>query len=781
MRLRSYIRAVVTEIQATGTQREPVATRTTLRTSRLAHGESIMLSLTRLQLPGRSLPFVFLALAACAGPVGDGDSPTGGVDVVADVGGGISGDGVGKDTLVSTVTDVDSNCPGGPQCPCAAADECDSSICLEGPDGKRCARKCVDSCPTGFSCQLVPGVDLTTVCISKWARLCSPCQSSSECKHPGLVEARCVTHGEAGSFCGTPCADASDCPTDHTCSNVADVDGQKSKQCVPQAPTGAGFGICNCNANSIALGLKTQCTKELTTPEGKLICAGTRTCAKAGSASTCNTPEPDIEKCDGVDNDCDGITDEDTCDDNKGCTVDSCDATAGCQNLPAADGLDCDADGTVCTEKDICKGGKCQYGALKKCDDGNPCTTNSCDKTKGCLTAANDGAVCKDNNPCTENGVCKGGTCTPGIQKVCKSDNQCVLAKCDVVTGNCAYAAQPTGTKCTDGGACVTDTACAGQVCAGKPKACEDGSPCTKDSCDNAVGCVFAPIFDVCDDGNACTKEDACQGGKCIGLAEETTVTCSDSNPCTTDSCDPIKGCQHQPATGDCDDGVPCTTKDICSAGECLGTTNECTCKTDADCVLLANGNPCAGTQYCASEKGLLKCHAKPGTVPVGKNCDDDDACSSSDTCKATGFCGGTKPTDCDDGNACTEDSCDSKQGCAHKALSQTMCNDGDVCTKGDTCLNGASRRVVQACEQQHLSEKKPLRRRWRQRPNHNGRADAVARLSLGEAVSRQTLAAFGEEQLEARIFVGVMAGEGVDVSAPEVLKQDVANLHAVK
>jgi hypothetical protein len=43
----------------------------------------------------------------------------------------------------------------------------------------------------------------------------------------------------------------------------------------------------------------------------------------------------------------------------------------------------------------------------------------------------------------------------------------------------------------------------------------------------------------------------------------------------------------------------------------------------------------------------------------------------------------------CDDGNVCTDDSCDPATGCAHQD-NTAACSDGSACTAGDTCAGGA-------------------------------------------------------------------------------------------
>jgi hypothetical protein len=57
-------------------------------------------------------------------------------------------------------------------------------------------------------------------------------------------------------------------------------------------------------------------------------------------------------------------------------------------------------------------------------------------------------------------------------------------------------------------GTCVAD--------GGAPD-CDDGNPCTDDSCLPSAGCVNAFNTDPCDDGVACTDVDACVFGVCMG------------------------------------------------------------------------------------------------------------------------------------------------------------------------------------------------------------------------------------------------------------------------
>lgn len=73
-------------------------------------------------------------------------------------------------------------------------------------------------------------------------------------------------------------------------------------------------------------------------------------------------------------------------------------------------------------------------------------------------------------------------------------------------------------------------------------------------------------------------------------------------------------------------------------------------------------------------------CHLVTGYVCFS-GCDDGNACTA-DTCDPeTGDCVYT-PIVCNDGNSCTSDACDPETGCTHEAVD---CDDGNECTI-DTC-----------------------------------------------------------------------------------------------
>jgi hypothetical protein len=106
----------------------------------------------------------------------------------------------------------------------------------------------------------------------------------------------------------------------------------------------------------------------------------------------------------------------------------------------------------------------------------------------------------------------------------------------------------------------------AGGFCTGEPGECDDGNPCTDDSCE-LKECFHVNNTAPCDDGKFCTSGDACDDGLCRGAR-----TCHDDNPCTTDACNEAEDmCSHVNNDLPCNDLNPCTEDDQCSDGACVG------------------------------------------------------------------------------------------------------------------------------------------------------------------------------------------------------------------
>jgi len=564
-------------------------------------------------------------------------------------------DGIAADGATSEIPEVGPACGSG-ACfldPCKENKHCLSGLCVDHMGDLVCTQQCVEECPEGFLCKQASlgGPDPVFACVSTVPRLCRPCKDDSDCGSEAAEGGRCISLGaQDGSFCGAPCAAGGVCPTGYACEQVKAGDGALVYQCI------SASGTCSCSALSIVLQLSTACMKENQNGE----CVGQRTCGEFG-LSACDAAEPQPEECNGVDDDCDGETDEATCDDGNQCTTDGCDPQSGCMNQPLS-AAECD-DEDNCTIGDTCEDGVCT-GKSVVCKDGDPCTDDVCDPVGGCMFPPNS-ASCSDGEACTFGDVCKGGECAPGVLVECDDYNPCTTDGCSELEG-CVHT--PVDGGCDDGNPCTMGEWCsAGKCVASKPKDCNDGNPCTDDWCDPATGCVTAANSAACSDGSPCTLGDTCSGGECVPGAK---MDCDDKNPCTDDSCSPLLGCVHAASSKPCDDQDPCTVTDTCIGGVCAGTGA-------ADCD---DGNVCTN-DYC---EPLIGCSHSPNAAP----CNDGDPCTSSDSCQF-GSCKGSAPLSCDDANPCTDDLCIAKSGCVHNA-NNAKCNDNNDCTSDDHCLAGA-------------------------------------------------------------------------------------------
>jgi alpha-tubulin suppressor-like RCC1 family protein len=304
------------------------------------------------------------------------------------------------------------------------------------------------------------------------------------------------------------------------------------------------------------------------------------------------------------------------------------------------------------------------YVDVGACEDQNPCTADACSLagTPTCTHAPIDGAACDDGQKCTSDDACKFAKCG-GKPMVCKG-SACIDSACDPSVGKCVPGAKPDGSTCDDGNACSSGDVCSGGGCQGKPVLCDDKQGCTSDSCDPAKGCLFTPTSAFCDDGNKCTTGDQCDKGLCTGVPKAA-AECDDKNPCTQDVCDPAKDCSHTPTTAVCDDGNPCTSGEKCDSGACKGGVSSCGCQTDADCAKKDDADKCNGFLVCDPTK--KDCVTKEGSVII---CPAATTCYDFQCQKATGVC---EPQPINEGKPCADES---------------ACTDGDSC-KGGACAPG--------------------------------------------------------------------------------------------
>lgn len=185
--------------------------------------------------------------------------------------------------------------------PCDDPSECDSGFCIPTSEGNVCALSCVDSCPDGFACRLleIPGQDPTFVCLDLGLNACKPCNIHDECRTQGGSENdRCTEFGDyEGSFCTVNCEDTNFCESGYTCTELVDpVSNNTYNQCLPEA------GACDCSTYASNEGASTNCGVE--------FCQGVRACGAEG-LTDCTAQVASDEICDGTDNNCNGLADDD--------------------------------------------------------------------------------------------------------------------------------------------------------------------------------------------------------------------------------------------------------------------------------------------------------------------------------------------------------------------------------------------------------------------------------------------------------------------------------------
>ena len=272
--------------------------------------------------------------------IGDPDAPAG--DIPADM---------NPDATTEDFVDEWPSDWGGLGWPCEDGNDCLSGYCIDTADGKQCTQLCVEECPSGFACAIMPGScpDCLYVCMPLFVNLCRPCVSDEQCwPGGGGWGPRCVDFGKDGAFCGGECGADTDCPDGYLCDDVTLLDGEAATQCVPES------GECECSWLATELGAWTDCHTD--EPMGE--CLGVRECGDEGLTECSGAPAAD-ELCDLMDNDCDGETDEElgttscglgeclhTVDNCVGGTEQVCDPMEGV-DLEKCNGKDDDCDDVV--------------------------------------------------------------------------------------------------------------------------------------------------------------------------------------------------------------------------------------------------------------------------------------------------------------------------------------------------------------------------------------------------------------------------------------------------
>ena len=450
----------------------------------------------------------------------------------------------------------DAHCDDGDPATLGVCDLSDNS-CAQVPNPEHCTTPtaaCDDGDPcTDDACDIDASL-CAHVHVAGCCQTAADCDDGNSCTADVCIDGTCDNIPTAGGCCAkdSDCDDKNPCTLDRCIAGKCRYGFLPGSLCCTSDADCEDGDVCTVDACDL-VSHTCKAPEPYVFPDGAACCHEDADCDDGDPATLTHcaqdthgcVTEPDLEYC---------TSTADPCDDGVACTTDVCDVAAHtCQHVPDPGGpccvshLDCD-DGDPCTD-DSCDfaTGECEHGALPpccatgccdadvQCDDGLPCTVDTCDLTTGACQHEPPPGPC-----CATQADCAGDPCVPGI---CYHSS--VLG-----VSYCRFAPPLAG-------------------CCSPLTPCDDGNPCTLDSCLDPASpyggaCVPEPDPDKpdccttdaqCDDGDAATV-GTCVDNACVQAPSPEPCTggvsgeCDDADPCTTDACGPDHLCEHTPIGG---------------------------------------------------------------------------------------------------------------------------------------------------------------------------------------------------------------------------------------
>ena len=452
------------------------------------------------------------------------------------------------------------------------------------------------------------------------------------------------------------------------------------------------------------------------------LCDGIGNCIPnlSGAQENCTDGiECTVDGCDSVEG-CTYVPDSSLCQDSANpCTETLCMEGIGCTEVDRADNHPCPApDNNQCAHNHRCVAGVCTADASDElCPDPDACNYGICTTAltgdgytlNGTCTTTfvANGTECAVGDECSRDFRCDGvGTCaatTVILNSDCEAAMTILAPECSTVicrpSYGCILCPENSGETCDDiefhTSVCYLDMVCNNYAqCVedifGEQLECNDHIVCTRDTCDDVLGCLNEPDDSLCAQPTFGCYESICRPSE------------------TSD----VTGCVLRELFNGtrCDDAVDCTTDDRCLGGVCVGVEQDRLCGGDVndDCLVGA----CLAVDRTANFEHYVTYwnHSAPQhfSMPRVNGCDfqkaengaqchsAEDQCSLHAQCQA-GVCEATVlVTDemCDDHNDCTADTCDPVLGCIHVPTNiggpcATMAGPDSSCMLNSTCTSG--------------------------------------------------------------------------------------------
>jgi hypothetical protein len=586
--------------------------------------------------------------------------------------------------------------------PCKVDTECESQHCLPpGPgNGGVCTVECgfdLPACPSSWECKTATSAADLLLCVPPIDRLCQLCEEDRDCNAIGDL---CVTVGTE-RVCGRDCANGTTCPAGYACRDIDGGDaGLRGRQCQPIA------GTCECS--ELSLGLVRACSNDNEFGScygsqtcGRLAggfawsacdarvddkdpavdvsalppwptypscrkgtggtCFGTWACQElegGGYGWVCTAADPDLEECNGRDDNCDGQTDEPFVD-GSGRYVDvhNC-AACGYDCEVAIENLALDASGAPVPGAVTCElRGEAPTCVPKQCAPGYypypetlPVTCLEAVSSQ-CRACSNDGDCFVYSDHCVTVGDDPGTFCAQGC------DTDAPYAGC---TGQLGQR-----------GCCPVDHTC--QTVGGRKLCVPDGNTCT---CTAARVGATRPCFKTFG-SETCLGQETCTDGSLesgyMWSACDTSVTAKELCDYRDNNCDGRvdEGFLNQHGTGQYDVDEHCGDLTHGCETNCLAMWNRTIQHAIGGCVY-PTGTPSCDIVACTVE-----------SLPGGGACQRDVDCPAGRschalyrqcvrTCTSPASCGGAP---CVDGFCTT--ACSGDAQCASAYGAPSRCVDG--------------------------------------------------------------------------------------------------------